>query len=1365
MQISSTFSAACHFDGEYLLTFGQTGIKSKKSKKFQPIAQRLNFKNGEYDWFKFPYDCNNSTCIEYNKRLYFFGGYNNIEKQTTNQIIEFDLDTRTYIFINLLGKLPPSRAYHTSVVYNNKMYVFGGKTITQSALSKELKDLWSYDIKKKKWKKLETKGEVPGSRRGHSAVIYKEKMYLFGGFNETRGYSNDLYEFDFKTSEWRFIESERMVQARAYHTAVVNKNFMFIFGGKLSESKFSNRLYCYCFDNDHWGEVKTHNRPPSSYMHSSFLYDDTLFVFGGKKKTIPSKCYIYSVDLSAHYHYLKENSFEEETGETPTKLKKNEGSSESRLSEIFRKASLTDFFSSELDNTEGSDDMYEKEKKKRESLMGSDIYDDIKIGDLSEIFDQRGDSDSSTSELDENDSPSIKEIKKRNSGEKLESIANNFSEKRNNKNVFEEDSDPEMDRDNLSSESDEKLLSKSNVPVRKYKDLAGHLGDSHLRDLRLKAILGKDKKRSSKSYSDGMILMEKILEPSNISQVDDKNEISKSKNRNDKHEYENDRREKDKIKRERNNRKEKEKNDIYKNEYDQKERERINRNDNEKGKSVNNMEEKRKSVNKIEEKRKSANNIEEKRKSVNNIEEKRKSVNNIENKRKSVNNVENKNKSKNNNVGTKEKRESSLLYDNSSEESPKLALKDIKWVNEFKENEYEVTAPMVEEKEIFKEKINTVGRGFIKKEKDQIENAWEYFLNYVVKVDSKKDAPSERKLYLSESKFSPNLENKRWRKFRKEITQKKISFLSNYKNSENLSDKRLVNWLSFFKKSIEEFDLEKENERIKQIIMESDLKLKRFEWCKLLVEMAKTPLWREQIVDCGGIVVLQDLATLLDSDMKTMWNYTVFKSVNQEDVKLKPGSVGKGGYGVVYEGELKIKSNNGETICNTVAVKKVSSFLDPQLLRRELVLLSMLSSPHIINFIGAYYKEENYYLVTDYANLGSLDKVYEKFKGKLFLCVKLEILIDVAKGIEYLHKHGIVHRDLKSANVLVTNLFDAFLCDFGISKCIKRDRKNTILGGTTPYYAPELICEMVPSDQLGYKKPTEVSVGGPQDMYAFGYVAWEIYHEALAYSNYSDNALRKMKFDDVTNKNNSPLPLDVQIPWINAIKSCWSFDPKMRMDSSQCLKNLLFLKTQLEQVIREDGNSRLISTDIPSREEKSRYLKRFFKNELSKRRVEKKAKRPSSAKIVPMKKDPSANKIKKIKNKRFPVQKKMSNSLEKPVSRNSPENNIRETRSSPNRDDNLNNNKSDIENQYLSIIKQIQLMFGIKIDETFPFSIARSNLVNLVDELKSFGWENFILILLPPKDFEKIVDILKQKLTIISFTAILSLNNWIYQKK
>jgi len=90
--------------------------------------------------------------------------------------------------------------------------------------------------------------------------------------------------------------------------------------------------------------------------------------------------------------------------------------------------------------------------------------------------------------------------------------------------------------------------------------------------------------------------------------------------------------------------------------------------------------------------------------------------------------------------------------------------------------------------------------------------------------------------------------------------------------------------------------------------------------------------------------------------------------------------------------------------------------------------------------------------------------------------------LDAAAGMEYLHSKGIVHRDLKTLNLLVTEDFTVKVADFGLSK-VKSMSKSIMTGsihvmGTLAYMAPELL----------HGKPFNEKV----DVYAFGIVLWEI---------------------------------------------------------------------------------------------------------------------------------------------------------------------------------------------------------------------------------------------------------------------------------
>lgn len=96
------------------------------------------------------------------------------------------------------GEKPPCLQEHTAVAYKDGLYVFGGEVGFSSATETPL---WYYDIKRNTWRKVKTqKGvSVPRGRRGHSALIHKNSMLIYGGYQDLRGSSNELWSFDFGT--------------------------------------------------------------------------------------------------------------------------------------------------------------------------------------------------------------------------------------------------------------------------------------------------------------------------------------------------------------------------------------------------------------------------------------------------------------------------------------------------------------------------------------------------------------------------------------------------------------------------------------------------------------------------------------------------------------------------------------------------------------------------------------------------------------------------------------------------------------------------------------------------------------------------------------------------------------------------------------------------------------------------------------------------------------------------------------------------------------------------------------------------------------------------------------------------------------
>ena len=92
-------------------------------------------------------------------------------------------------------KIPPLQE-HTAIHYNDKIYIFGGEVGFSSITETPL---WSFDIKTNFWKKIHTqKGSVvPKGRRGHSALVYEDSMLIFGGYQDLRGSTNQLWAFHF----------------------------------------------------------------------------------------------------------------------------------------------------------------------------------------------------------------------------------------------------------------------------------------------------------------------------------------------------------------------------------------------------------------------------------------------------------------------------------------------------------------------------------------------------------------------------------------------------------------------------------------------------------------------------------------------------------------------------------------------------------------------------------------------------------------------------------------------------------------------------------------------------------------------------------------------------------------------------------------------------------------------------------------------------------------------------------------------------------------------------------------------------------------------------------------------------------------
>ncbi|KAH7307092.1 hypothetical protein KP509_22G045200 [Ceratopteris richardii] len=186
--------------------------------------------------------------------------------------------------------------------------------------------------------------------------------------------------------------------------------------------------------------------------------------------------------------------------------------------------------------------------------------------------------------------------------------------------------------------------------------------------------------------------------------------------------------------------------------------------------------------------------------------------------------------------------------------------------------------------------------------------------------------------------------------------------------------------------------------------------------------------------------------------------------------------IGKGAFGMVYYGLLNNK--------HPVAVKVLSkdSWQGEKEFRSEVEFLSMTHHRNVVKLLG-YCTERELVLVYEYMVNGSLsDSLHGNGKTLSLWRDRLQIAVDIARGLEYLHEHcspPIIHRDVKSNNILLDQNMVGKISDFGISKSMKADDlRTTVVRGNAGYVDPEYLDTKVVTHSI--------------DVYAFGVVLFEI---------------------------------------------------------------------------------------------------------------------------------------------------------------------------------------------------------------------------------------------------------------------------------
>ncbi|KAL1188123.1 Mitogen-activated protein kinase kinase kinase 2 [Cardamine amara subsp. amara] len=272
---------------------------------------------------------------------------------------------------------------------------------------------------------------------------------------------------------------------------------------------------------------------------------------------------------------------------------------------------------------------------------------------------------------------------------------------------------------------------------------------------------------------------------------------------------------------------------------------------------------------------------------------------------------------------------------------------------------------------------------------------------------------------------------------------------------------------------------------------------------------------------------------------------------NSSTIQLKPPIrwrkgqlIGRGAFGTVYMG---MNLDSGELLAvkqvligsNCASKEKTQAHI--QELEEEVKLLKNLSHPNIVRYLGTVREDETLNILLEFVPGGSISSLLEKF-GPFPESVVRTYTNQLLLGLEYLHNHAIMHRDIKGANILVDNKGCIKLADFGASKQVAE--LATISGAKsmkgTPYWmAPEVIL------QTGHSFSADIwSVGCTVIEMVTGEAPWSQQYKEIA-----------AIFHIGTTKSHPPIPDNLSSDAQDFLLKCLEQEPNLRPTATELLKH------------------------------------------------------------------------------------------------------------------------------------------------------------------------------------------------------------------
>ncbi|XP_017633884.1 uncharacterized protein LOC108476245 isoform X1 [Gossypium arboreum] len=254
-------------------------------------------------------------------------------------------------------------------------------------------------------------------------------------------------------------------------------------------------------------------------------------------------------------------------------------------------------------------------------------------------------------------------------------------------------------------------------------------------------------------------------------------------------------------------------------------------------------------------------------------------------------------------------------------------------------------------------------------------------------------------------------------------------------------------------------------------------------------------------------------------------------------------------YEILWE-ELTIGEQIGQGSCGTVY---------HGLWYASVSLMKRLRHPNVLLFMGAVTSPQRLCIVTEFLQRGSLFRLLQRNAAKLDRKRRVHMALDIARGMNYLHHCNptIVHRDLKSSNLLVDKNWTVKVGDFGLSRLKHATFLTTKTGKGTPHWMAPEVLRNEPSDEKS-------------DIYSFGVILWELATGKIPWENL--NSIQVIGTVGFMNQQ-LEIPKDLDPLWASIIESCWLSDPRSRPTFLELMDKLRELQRRCTIQFQQARNS------------------------------------------------------------------------------------------------------------------------------------------------------------------------------------------------